>query len=53
MVRVCEGSKYSAYLGNPQFRRWLRNLERGSPVTAEVADQQILRALGLKPPGDG
>jgi len=52
MVRVSEGSKYSAYLGDPQFRRWLRNLERGSPVTAEVALRRISRSselLGLSP----
>jgi len=52
MVRISVGSKYSDYLGNPQLRRWLRNLERGSPVTAEVALRRISRSselLGLSP----
>ena len=35
-------SKYSTMLGDEQIKRWLRNLARGSPVTAEVA----LRRLG-------
>jgi len=37
-----EESKYSVFLGDAQVSRWLRNLSRGSPITAEVA----LRRLG-------
>jgi len=47
-----KSSKYSGYLEDPQLKRWLRNLARGSPVTAEVALRRIRRScelLGMNP----
>jgi integrase len=38
------GSKYSILLEDEHVRRWLSNVSRGSPVTAEVALRRIFRA---------
>jgi len=40
-----EGSKYDSIL--PDVRRWLDNIERGSPLTAEVALRRLGRACEL------
>ena len=40
-MSIREG-KYSRYAGDAHLTRWLSNLARGSPITAEVA----LRRLG-------
>jgi integrase len=40
-------SKYSVYLQDEQVSRWLRNLARGSPVTAEVALRRLSRLCEL------
>jgi hypothetical protein len=39
--------KYSAYKENPDFKRWLTNLSRGSPVTAEVYMRRVGRVCEL------
>jgi len=36
-----EGGKYSYFLGEPKLKRWLKNLERGSQITAEVALRRL------------
>jgi hypothetical protein len=44
--------KYSDYTKDPEIRRWLRSLARGSPVTAEVAMRRLGKAcelLGMDP----
>jgi len=40
-------SKYSVYLQDEQVSRWLRNLARGSPITAEVALRRLSRLCEL------
>lgn len=40
-------SKYSRFLGDPTLKRWFKNLERGSPITAEVALRRLGKACEL------
>jgi len=40
-------SKYEPIMRDPDVKRWLKNLARGSPVTAEVAVRRISRACEL------
>jgi len=40
-------SKYSRFLQYPMLKRWLMNLERGSPITAEVALRRLGKACEL------
>jgi integrase len=40
-------SKYSAYLQDKQVSRWLKNLARGSPITAGVALRRLSRLCEL------
>ncbi|MCP8308969.1 MAG: site-specific integrase, partial [archaeon] len=40
-------SKYEPIMRDPDVGRWLKNLARGSPVTAEVAVRRISRACEL------
>ena len=40
-------SKYAPYLSDPDIVRWIRNLERGSPITAEVSLRRLGRACEL------
>jgi len=42
-----EEGKYSHLLKDPTLRRWLRNLERGSPTTAEITLRRLGRACEL------
>ncbi|MGQ9469459.1 MAG: site-specific integrase [Nitrososphaerales archaeon] len=42
-----EESKYSHLLRNPTLKRWWMNLERGSPITAEVALRRLGKACEL------
>jgi len=49
-----ENSKYAKIEGDPSVKRWLMNLGRGSPVTAEVAVRRLSRVcelLALTPKG--
>jgi site-specific recombinase XerD len=39
--------KYSAFESDPDLRRWLTNLSRGSPVTAEVYMRRVGRVCEL------
>ena len=39
--------KYSTFKSNPDFKRWLTNLSRGSPVTAEVYMRRVGRVCEL------
>ena len=40
-------TKYSEIAGDPDVGRWLRNLRRGSPITAEVALRRLGRVCEL------
>ena len=40
-------SKYLVYLQDEQVGRWLKNLARGSPITAEVALRRLSKLCGL------
>jgi hypothetical protein len=40
-------SKYSILLKDEDIARWLRNIERGSPITAEVALRRLGRACEM------
>ncbi|MEM3028508.1 MAG: site-specific integrase, partial [Candidatus Bathyarchaeia archaeon] len=40
-------SKYASLRADPEFRRWLRNLARGSPITAEGAERKLSRICEL------
>ena len=40
-------SKYSTLQNDEDVARWLRNIERGSPITAEVAMRRLGRACEL------
>ncbi len=42
-----KGGKYSHLLKNADLQRWLRNLSRGSPLTAEVALRRLGKACEL------
>ena len=42
-----EEGKYAAYEHDPDIGRWLVNLGRGSPITAEVAVRRLGRACEL------
>ena len=42
-----EGGKYSYFLREPKLKRWLKNLERGSAITAEVALRRLGKACEL------
>ncbi len=42
-----EGGKYAALLQTEELRRWLRNLEKGSKITAEVSLRRIGKASEL------
>lgn len=40
-------SKYAMHESTPAVRRWLTNLARGSPITAEVALRRLGRVCEL------
>jgi hypothetical protein len=46
MPKKNEG-KYHHLLRNPTLKRWLMNLERGSPISAEVALRRLGKACEL------
>jgi len=39
--------KYSHFLQDPDVHRWLKSIERGSPITAEVTHRRFGRACEL------
>jgi len=44
---LSQSTKYSHINEDPEVNRWLRNLHRGSPITAEVALRRLGRACEL------